>query len=726
MKKTFVIFFISVVVVLTGSAERNPLAVCELLDRIGGAGASARFITEVNDSLADNGRETFIITSEDGKPYIKASTLSALTTGIGWYLNHRAGINLSWNNPTVDLLSAPLPLPEAEIRCSTDATYRHYLNYCTFSYSTTPWTWERWQQEIDWMALHGINLPLQIIGVEEVWRRTLAEFGYNKDDINAFIAGPAYQAWFQMGNVEGIGGPNPDWWYERQADLGRKISDRMRSLGMDPVLPGIYFVPSTFSLKTGMKTYSTGTWNNHPRPHIPDVTEPVFASLSETFYKHMDDVLGASQYYSMDPFHEASPRVAAMMDADTTYSTLYRLMDRAHPGAKWVIQHWQWGRPENPQWKSLANIPAGRLLVIDLFADARPTWDKMGAHDVVYSTIFNFGGRTGLFGRIDSTARGYGEARQLSTVKGIGATPEAIEQTPVIYDLLFELPWRDTVPDTERWLADYTVRRYGTDNPHARRAWELLHHSALGCPDSRQGPHEATVCARPSLSVSRVSSWGSAEIFYHPDSVAEAAYALLRADLDSPNYYYDLADVARQALTDYSQTLLAGIRLAYQSGDTASFASDRDRFLDLMLDIDSILCTVPQFMLGNWTESARHIADEVPGTTEADRNWLDLDNARTLITTWYDEAMAKSLHEYSYRQWGGLLSSFYHPRWKAWFDAGMLEPAEGWYRWETNRIRSAPSYPTTPSGNTRETVARILPRYIVPKNQDFLWQRTVR
>ncbi|MDE6269917.1 MAG: alpha-N-acetylglucosaminidase, partial [Muribaculaceae bacterium] len=593
------------------AAEHNPAAVGALLDRIGGAGASARFETVLDEAVADNGLETFVITTEQGKPCIKGSTLSALTAGIGWYLNHHAGINLSWNNPTADLVGASLPLPEGEERHTTDAAQRHYLNYCTFSYSTTPWGWDRWQQEIDWMALHGINLPLQIVGAEEVWRRTLGEFGYTPDEVNEFVAGPAYQAWFQMGNVEGIGGPNPDWWYDRQALLGRRITDRMRELGMSPVLPGIYFVPSTFSAKTGMKTYSTGTWNNHPRPHIPEVTDSVFAALAERFYANMDNVLGPADYYSMDPFHEAAPSVVANMDVDTTYSTLYRLMDRARPGSTWVIQHWQWGRPENPQWRSLDNVPPGRLLVVDLFADARPAWDKMGAHDVVYSTIFNFGGRTGLFGRLDSTAKGYGDARRLSTVRGIGATPEAIEQTPVIYDMLFELPWLDTVPDTRQWLDDYTVRRYGTDNPHARRAWQLIHGSALGCPDPRQGPHEAVVCARPALSVPRVSTWGSAEIFYEPDSIVLAAYELLDAGIDHPNYDYDLADVARQALTDHSQQVLAAMQAAHEAGDSLAFSARRDEFLGLILDIDSILNTVPQFMLGAWPGRALKIADEV-------------------------------------------------------------------------------------------------------------------
>ena len=29
------------------------------------------------------------------------------------------------------------------------------------------WDWARWERELDWMALHGINLPLAFVG--ECW-----------------------------------------------------------------------------------------------------------------------------------------------------------------------------------------------------------------------------------------------------------------------------------------------------------------------------------------------------------------------------------------------------------------------------------------------------------------------------------------------------------------------------------------------------------------------------
>lgn len=40
-----------------------------------------------------------------------------------------------------------------------------------FTDSYVWWNWERWEKEIDWMALQGINLPLAFTGQEAIWQK---------------------------------------------------------------------------------------------------------------------------------------------------------------------------------------------------------------------------------------------------------------------------------------------------------------------------------------------------------------------------------------------------------------------------------------------------------------------------------------------------------------------------------------------------------------------------
>ena len=42
--------------------------------------------------------------------------------------------------------------------------YRYFRNVCTFGYSYVWWGWERWEREIDWMAMNAINIPLAFVG----------------------------------------------------------------------------------------------------------------------------------------------------------------------------------------------------------------------------------------------------------------------------------------------------------------------------------------------------------------------------------------------------------------------------------------------------------------------------------------------------------------------------------------------------------------------------------
>ena len=79
--------------------------------------------------------------------------------GVNWYLKHHAGIHIAWNNMMVKL-PAVLPAVKQKERHETDLKLRYDFNYCTFSYSRAFWEWNRWQKEIAWMALHGINSHL--------------------------------------------------------------------------------------------------------------------------------------------------------------------------------------------------------------------------------------------------------------------------------------------------------------------------------------------------------------------------------------------------------------------------------------------------------------------------------------------------------------------------------------------------------------------------------------
>lgn len=167
------------------------------------------------------------------KPTIKANSTISAAVGVNWYLKYHAGTMMSWNNLR-PAIPATLPAIDKTERHSTDMALRYYLNYCTHSYSMAFWDWDRWEKEIDWMALHGINMPLAVTGSESLWRNVLRRLGYPEEKITDFVAGPGFQAWWLMNNLEGWGGPNPEAYYSRQEELQKKSSPACASWAWSP------------------------------------------------------------------------------------------------------------------------------------------------------------------------------------------------------------------------------------------------------------------------------------------------------------------------------------------------------------------------------------------------------------------------------------------------------------------------------------------------------------
>lgn len=754
----------------------NPQAVVDLINRIGGAGTSDKFQFELDPSL-NYANEVFVISGDGSKVLIKGTTISAITTGIGWYLQNIASINIAWNSlneKTVsgdayaDLSNIPLNVPEETH--TSDAMYRYYLNTCAFGYSMTSWTWKRWQQEIDWMALHGINMPLQLVGMEEVWRKFLTmedeegnrKYGYDDASAKAFVAGPAFIAWWAMNNLEGwggtasgtksggtwegAGGVQDDAWYVRQKTLAKQICDRQRELGMQPVIPGWSgMVPTNFASKSGYATRSNGgNWaGDFVRPLLLNVSNANYGEIAADYYKCLHDVMGESQYYSMDPFHEGGG-AGTMED----YEAMYAAMEAAKPGSQWVIQQWQWSATQR---YSLTAVPAGRLVVLDLFADGNPAFDSYNGfapQDAVFSTIPNFGGRSGLMGRLTNLTDNYFKFKaKYASIKGIGAAPEAIEQTPVTYDLIFQLPWMNGVkPDVAEWVSNYAIARYGQDNEEIKEAWSLLRQGPLNYgADAIQGPVEDVWAAKPNLTANAASYWGKTMndaigtyTKARHQMLIDATYKLLgqkdaiTGDVYLSNYYYDLVEFGGGVLADYAYYLLLGINEARNASNTELYEARRDAFLQLILDVDAFKGTNLNFRLGKWTQEARDAAGEVENPTTATADWYEYNNARTIVSTW--SSPGTNLNDYSYRSWQGLMKDLYYPRWKHYFDNDCTSANYNYFAWnwahgmvhevgqtavsnvalDEGDPGHTGTYTREPEGSTVEKATEVLGKYIVP------------
>ena len=697
--KRFLILLCLCAGLLSACRPDNPVSA--MLERID-TGASRRIAVEL---VPGGDGDFFEISSRGRRPLIRGNNYVNIAAGLNWYLKYYCGIHLSWNCMTARLPDGRLPLPSAPERHTTDLLLRYDLNYCTFSYSMAFWDWDRWEHELDWMALHGINLPLAAVGDECVWRNFLRRLGYDDAEIGRILPGPAYLAWFEMNNIEAWDGPLPEAWYAQQETLQKKILARMREFGMQPVLPGYSgMVPHDARQRLALNAPDQGLWNGIPCPAILSPQDERFPEIAALYYEEQARLFGTSAWYSMDPFHES--KNDGGVDFAAAGQAVLAAMKAARPDAVWVLQAWS----ENPRDEMIAALPAGDLLVLDLFAECRPMWGMESiwrreqgfrGHDWMFCYLGNFGGKVGLHGRMDQLLENWRQARaaqEAGPLRGIGFTMEAIENNPVMYELFSELPWLPEVPEREAWLKGYVSARYGTDHPALEEAWQLLGASIYNCPrgNNQQGPVESVFCARPAWDAFRVYARSKTEPYYDILAVREAARLMLEAGEElsgNDNYEYDLVDVVRQAVADRGRELL--------------YARDTAGFRQALLAQDRLLGTRREFMLGSWLRQAAQAAP-----AEEDRPLFER-NARRQLTTWGDRACADGgkLHDYAHKEWNGLLRDFYLPRWEAFF--ADPDGEHDWYALEEPWVLRTDAYPSEPEGDSvnvaREVFSALFP-----------------
>ncbi|MCC8147307.1 MAG: alpha-N-acetylglucosaminidase, partial [Bacteroidales bacterium] len=392
----------------------------------------------------------------------------------------------------------------------------------------------------------------------------------------------------------------------------------------------------------------------------------------------------------------------------------------------WVAQAWQ----ANPRPEMIENMEKGDILILDLFSESRPMWgmewsswyrpEGYGKHNWVYCMLLNFGGRTGMHGKMKPVIDYYYDAGNHTsgqTLQGVGATMEAIENNPVMYELLFELPWRKERFSYEDWIKSYIKARYGAEDENLLKAWNILAMTVYNCPprSTQEGTAESVFAALPGLEIRKVSCCSQTKPFYNTDSVKLAAKNMLAvADRfkGNNNFEYDLVDVIRQTVANKAFYLQKEISQAYKDKDILQFKILSQEFLDLIMIQDRLLNTRSEFMLGTWTNQARKI-----GNNEVEKNLYEW-NARTQITVWGNRASSGGLHNYAYKEWAGVLEDVYYLRWKTYFDY-LIEKMEGkepqeidFFSMDEKWTRMNNPYPSKPSGNVIEIAKETFEKYI--------------
>lgn len=629
---------------------------------------------------------------------LRGSDPVAAASAYAQYLKAHGGRQLTWDQPR--LVPAPASWPHApRTRLTTSFRIRYYLNVVTYGYSTAYWDWDRWEREIDWMALHGVTHPLMQVGHEAVLARVFQRAGLDTSDVDRWIGGATHFPWTFLGGMNSFGGPLPSSWIDRHIELAQRILDRQRAFGMTPVLPmfGGHVPPQLADASAGEIE-----WQGWRTPILHPGGEG-FPPLASEFLAIQREMFGTDHHYAVDPFIESLPPTGDTGYLASAGSALYRAMATADPEATWVLQGWPF-HYHRDFWTTervrayLSGVPDERLILLDLWGEHAPMWRDTGMYGRrwVWCAVHNFGGRFALFGDVSGARRDIDELRRVRPyrLEGIGLAPEAIENNTAFYELATDLTWG--TPAVPEWLRSFARQRYGLasgeseadgDGGGAVEAWQILAGTLYAPGRTRSIP--SPVIARPwsagtpfagqRLAGEALPAAGdpkpdqpqrqSANIDAENDPVvldslpliARAARLLIgcagQAAIRDP-LERDVADLIGHVLAQGSRVHIRAMVRAFHERDADAILAHLAGFQRDLLDLDELAGTRAESSVGSWIAAARGWGD-----TPDEADVMERD-ARSLVSVWGHQS--SGLHDYSGRHWAGLIRDYYLPRWQLW------------------------------------------------------------
>ncbi len=649
-------------------------------------------------------RDVYEYSAEDGILTIAGSSPSATCRGFYDYIRSNNLGMIGWEGARLKL---PTKWPTTKKkRIVTPFKIRHCYNVVTAGYTFPYWTWERWEQELDWLALHGFNMIMAPVATEAIATRVWRKLGLTQAEIDKFYVGPAHLPWQRMGNIQNVDGGLDDEWHQDQIGIQKKILKRMRELGMEPVVQSFAgFVPPDIKrIYPDTKLHNTlwnGGFGKEKRPVVIMPDNPLFKKISKMYMSEWQNEFGEAKYYLVDSFNEMhlpkTERPVTELLADYGKHT-FAAIKAGNPDGIWVIQGWMFNY-QRYIWNKdtvkalLSAVPNDRMFVLDYANDYNDNWDEFnGFHGKPWAMGYvpNMGGKTAYTGKMSLYAtaveRMLNHPMKNNNV-GFTISGEGLENNQVLYELMSDSAWSDKAINLDEWTKFYSENRYSSCPNSIQKTWDLFRKTCY----SYLTPH-------PKFGwQSMRASHGSAN---RDPRFTEGVMSFFK-DKDkfknNASYCDDAVEMAAISLSLKVDEWFALARQAHDIGDNILMDKAVNRGLKMMLQVDKLLESHSLNRLDRWLALARKHSKSEKMNDRYEHN------ARRIITVW-----GPPVNDYSARMWSGLIRDFYQPRMKAYFEG--LKTGKGFNRrqWEEKWVMSTGISKIKPYKNPVDMAAKLV------------------
>ncbi len=619
--------------------------------------------------------DSYSLSVKDDVLTVEGTSAVALCKGFYDYILANGYGVASW---TGNRLEFPAELEDAARTVVTSPfSDRLYYNVCTYGYTTPFWGWEEWENEIDWIALHGFSMPLAPIAGEAILARVWSKLGLSQEEIDAYFTGPAHFPWMRMGNMTAVDGGMSRQWHENQIALQHKINDRMLALGMTPVYQGFAgFVPKAVKEHYPEVDMMTTKWSGHESYMLSPV-DSLFGVIGTEFIREWEKEFGKGKYYLIDSFNEldipfGEKGSQERHDKLQHYSkTIYEAVAAANPDAVWVMQGWMFGYQRDiwdPQSVEalLSGAPDDKMMVIDLAVDFNNyvwkngnSWDNLNAFygkSWIWSTVPNFGGRTALKGPLDFYLNGHidaVESENKGRLTGFGTSPEGVENNEILYELISAAAWSDSRIDLDAFLESYSKARYGAADPAFTTFWNELRQSVY---DNFTNNARFIWQQRPAYHRGETMN-----INEHYFNGIEAFLSVAETYRNNELYVADAVQYAALYLAAKADYALKAANWAVVAGDSDKARELKEQLKEILLDMDRLLESHPILRIQRWFDMADAVATNEKEAADFKKE------IKRLVSTW----SGPSLKDYSARVWSGLVRDYYVPRLDYYFEKAI-------------------------------------------------------
>jgi alpha-N-acetylglucosaminidase len=664
---------------------------------------------EISNSPDTN--DSYQYVSQNGKLMVKGSSCVALTRGVYDYLRNQNLGMLGWAGSQFHLPSRWPSAPQTTV--TSPFRIRQAYNVVTAGYTTPYWTWKRWEQELDWQAIHGFNMLLAPIATEAIAIRVWKRLGLNQREIDEFYVGPAHLPWQRMGNICKVGGTLPSEWHVDQIALQHKVLKRMRELGMQPVVQSFAgFVPKGIKrLYPDIVLHNT-LWNSgFDEPQRPVMLMPgdsLFAKITKMYMEEWQKEFGQSIYYLVDSFNEMelpeTNKPVTDLLAEYGEKTFQSIM-AGNPDAVWVIQGWMFGYQRDiwtpDRIKALfSKVPDHKVLILDYANDYGNNWEPVNGFNGkqwAYGFVPNMGGKTAYTG--DMSLYATGAATTLASPKknnlvGFSISGEGLENNEVLYELMTDAAWSLEPIKLDSWLTQYSVNRYGACPAAMTESWNLLRKTCY-----------SKLMDHPQFGW-QVGRCGFGSVNRDPEFHKATGLFLSCADKlgQSANYRADALERTAISLGLKADEWFKVASDAYSLNDIKTGDLAGKRGLELLMELDRLLQSHPLNRLDRWLATARQ------HSTNSKLQQFYESNARQIVTIW-----GPPVNDYSCRMWSGLVRDFYHCRMAKILESLKTGNPFDKNKWEFQWVEGTGVSPQNPYANPISEAKKLLDRALNEK-----------